>query len=30
VAPVEVMIHEDQTITLRTRDAKGAVGERRT
>lgn len=30
VAPVEVMIHEDQTITLRTRDVKGAVGERRT
>ena len=29
VAPVEVVIHEDQTITLQTRDAKGAAGEKR-
>ncbi|TAK45995.1 MAG: protein TolR [Betaproteobacteria bacterium] len=29
-APVEVTIHEDRTITLRTRDAKGAAGEKRT
>jgi len=29
VAPIEVVIQEDRTITLQTRDAKGAPGEKR-
>ena len=29
VAPAEIVIHEDGTLTLQTRDAKGAVGEKR-
>jgi biopolymer transport protein TolR len=30
VGPVEVVIREDRSITLQTRDTKGAVGEKRT
>jgi biopolymer transport protein TolR len=30
VAPIEVVIKEDRTITLQTRDAKGAVSDKRT